>query len=52
MDCEHKGCHCTETELEIGGRRFCSEKCANTEAAAGTSDRGCPCGHPECTTTI
>jgi hypothetical protein len=50
MACGHKDCHCVETEIEIGGRRYCSETCAEAEAAAGAPDRGCACGHPDCKT--
>ena len=36
MHCEHKGCHCAEATVELEGKKFCSEKCA--ESAQGERD--------------
>jgi hypothetical protein len=48
MTCARKDCHCIETEIEIGGQRYCCEKCVVAEIAAGAPVPGCACGHPDC----
>jgi metallothionein len=39
--CAHENCTCTAAE----GSKYCS---ANCEAAKGTTDLACGCGHPGC----
>ncbi len=47
MACDHKGCRCNETVIEIAGKNFCSERCAEIESGA-VSLEACDCGHPDC----
>lgn len=47
MACEHRGCECEETTVERGGKRFCSEMCAEMETT-GRHGTNCPCGHADC----
>ena len=47
MHCEHKGCHCAEATVELEGKKFCSEKCAESGKESATSPK-CGCGHPDC----
>ncbi len=47
MACEHRGCECEETTVERGGKRFCSEMCAEMETT-GRLGTNCPCGHADC----
>ena len=47
MACQHAGCHCSEAVVEEIGKKFCSEKCAESEAS-GESQGECSCGHPDC----
>jgi len=47
--CEHKGCRCRETGVERGGRKFCSETCADVQTS-GRHGQHCPCGHSACKT--
>jgi len=47
MSCEHRGCRCTDAHIQRGGRRFCSERCAEQESAANP-EPSCHCGHPDC----
>jgi hypothetical protein len=51
MSCAHAGCRCHEGTVERGGKRFCSEACANASAAGSRSagsHGGCGCGHADC----
>src|ERR1700730_806432 len=42
MTCDHQGCRCEETGIERGGKRFCSERCAEAETeTAGKREPGC-----------
>ncbi len=47
MACGHTGCRCDDATLEIAGKQFCSEKCADLETA-GQKELPCHCGHPDC----
>jgi hypothetical protein len=49
MTCNHQGCRCEETGIELGGKRFCSEHCAEAETeTVGKREPSCSCGHPDC----
>jgi hypothetical protein len=47
MNCAHETCHCDEVAVEEGGKRYCSERCADADVN-GESATGCKCGHPDC----
>ncbi len=49
MNCDHKDCRCQEAVVELAGKHFCSERCAEEETSgrAGAKN-GCGCGHPDC----
>jgi hypothetical protein len=49
MHCEHAGCHCSEATVELEGKKYCSEKCAESgNESASRSSAKCSCGHPDC----
>jgi hypothetical protein len=47
MNCQHQGCRCDEANVERGGKRYCSERCAEIQTS-GKHQPHCPCGHPDC----
>lgn len=47
MHCEHAGCHCSEATVELEGKKFCSEKCAESRNESVSPAR-CGCDHPDC----
>lgn len=48
MHCEHPGCHCSEANVEREGKKYCSEKCAESRNESSSSSSRCGCGHPDC----
>ena len=49
MNCDHKGCHCSDATLEREGKKFCSENCADARnESASSASSACRCGHPDC----
>jgi hypothetical protein len=49
MTCNHQGCRCEETGIEVSGKHFCGERYAEAEnERAGKREPGCSCGHPDC----
>jgi hypothetical protein len=48
MKCEHAGCRCGEAALERGGKRYCSDHCAQERTDGTAGRKGCGCGHPGC----
>ena len=47
MKCEHPNCRCNDATVELEGKKFCSEKCAESRGESDAS-AGCRCGHPDC----
>jgi hypothetical protein len=47
MSCEHRGCQCEEALVDRGGKKYCSENCAERESSGRHVSR-CDCGHPSC----
>lgn len=45
MNCQHPGCKCANATVDRGGKKYCSNACADKGAAAGGA---CDCGHPGC----
>ena len=44
--CAHQLCQCTDASYEAGGRKFCSDLCADVVDHA--ENQACPCGHAAC----
>ncbi len=50
MACQHRACDCREDSVVRGGKRYCSDRCADAEATERQEPR-CPCGHTGCGAT-
>jgi hypothetical protein len=48
MHCEKSGCRCTETAVEVSGKKYCSDSCAQLAATETGLGQTCLCGHDGC----